>query len=168
MYNYIYTLKFGFKMRNIYLLLIFQILYFINILSAQSRVEISFVDNADIPISYVTIHNSVKKIYAMSDFDGKWDLQVKKGDSFMLHTEIIGFKNTSIPIFGINDDTSIVIKLSEDIDSLKDVTVYAEKPNTRGMKIKEAGFYKGKEAGAFGFRAKTKVGVLMKIPPSSS
>ena len=158
------SLKTIIKMRS----LLFLFICCSQILHAQNQVSIYFTDKNKLSVPYVTVYSEQKQIYAMSDVYGKWEISVNSSDSILLNIEIIGFENTSLLLYNINRDTTIELTLQEDIQYLEDVTVVAEKPDVRKMKVKSAGYFKGSHAGDVVFRSKTKLGVYIPMEKTAT
>lgn len=89
-------------------------------------------------IPFVSVYDTTKKIYTLSDSHGILQLP---DDDYHLHFHSIGFRDTTIEVNQANSNDTLTIYLEEDIYTLQEVTINRkpERKITKYTKIKRAG-----------------------------
>ncbi|MEM7380813.1 MAG: TonB-dependent receptor [Bacteroidota bacterium] len=112
--------------------LLFLLLLFPTIITAQNRFTISgtIVDENGDALAFANVTLDRNNKYAVADVDGNFQIRnVRRGD-YIITISSLGFQTLTQNI-SVNQDLSFQFQLSENVETLDDVTVEGKKQSTR-------------------------------------
>lgn len=119
---------------------------------------ISFQDQSQISLPYVTVVDTLNREYKMADNNGI--LEFETANSNALKISLIGYQDTFILAETLLDEDTNFITLRKNIEELEGVVVLANLDDLR-KRTKSAGYFTRKGRDEFNFSSKSKFGILI-------